>query len=33
MDYGNYGKYLYNLYTGETVGVKKQAEETKTEDQ
>lgn len=33
MDYGNYGKYLYNLCTGETVGVKKQAEETKTEDQ
>ncbi|MCQ2753781.1 MAG: hypothetical protein MJ231_01905, partial [bacterium] len=24
MDYGNYGKYLYNLQTGQTVGVKKE---------
>ena len=32
MDYGNYGRYLYNLHTGETVGVRKQDEDSKNEN-
>ena len=32
MDYSNYGKYLYNIHTGETIGIKKQEDENKSEN-